>query len=184
MDSPLQELHLFLQVLFPTLLWALRSSVLLCQIVGGSSGLYGLPYCSNSNFRVIRVLLWLVSMSIGTGWPGDEHTWLLPSKIALIALVYSSFKLIWAAAIIIIPLQLLLLCCNHLFKTKNYQSMLNQHFAITTRIASRNHFAHKLTLYWHSLSFLEALDFNCSIFPQVLAISTRWKQPSLMTKAF
>ena len=36
---------------------------------------------------------------------------------------------------------------------------------------------------WHGLSFLEASDFNCSIFPQVLPVSLRWKQLSLMTKA-
>ena len=61
--------------------------------------------------------------------------------------------------------------------------MLNQHFSITIRIASRNYFAHKLMLYWHSLSSLEASDFNCSIFPQVLPVSLRWKWLSLMTKA-
>ena len=58
----------------------------------------------------------------------DEHAWLLPSEIALIALIYSSFKLIQAAAIINTPLQPLLSCCNCLFRTKNYQSMLNWHF--------------------------------------------------------
>ena len=52
-----------------------------------------------------------------------------------------------------------------------------------TRIASGNHFAHKLTLYQHSLSFLEAPDFNFSIFAQALPVSPRWKRLSLMTKA-
>ena len=99
---------------------------------------------------------------------GDEHTWLLPSEIALITLVYPSFKLIRAPAIIITLFRPLLLCCNCLFETKNYQSMFNWHFVIMTRIASGNHFAHKLTLYQHSLSFLEASGFNCSIFPQFL----------------
>ena len=109
----------------------------------------------------------------------DEHAWCLPSEIALIALVYSSFELIWAVAITITLLQPFLMCCNCLFKTKNYQSMFNWHFAIMTRIASRNHFVHKSVPYWHSLSFLK---FNCSIFPQVLPVSLRWKQLSLMTK--
>ena len=114
---------------------------------------------------------------------GDEHAWLLPLEITLIALVYPSFKLIWAQAIIITLFWPLLWHWNCLFKTKNYQSMFNWHFAITTRIASRNHFVHKLVLYQHSLSFLKASDFNCSIFPQVLPVSLRWKQLSLMTKA-
>ena len=114
---------------------------------------------------------------------GDEHTWLLPLEIALITLVYSSFKLIRAPAIIIILVQPLLRCCDHLFETKNYQRMLNWHFVVMTRIASRNYFVHKLALYQHSPSILEALDFNRSIFPQVLLVSLRWKRPSLMTKA-
>ena len=113
----------------------------------------------------------------------DEHTWLLPTEITLIALVCSSFELIWAPAIIIILVWPLLWCCDCLFNTKNYQSMLNWHFAVMTRIASRNYFVHKSALYWHSLSILEASDFNCSIFPQVLPVSPRKKQPSLMTKA-
>ena len=113
----------------------------------------------------------------------DEHALLLPSKIALIALVYSSFKLIQAPAIIIILFWPLLGCCNRLFETKDYQSMLNQHFVITTRIASRNYFVHKSALYQHSISILEASDFNHSIFPQVLPISLRWKQLSLRIKA-
>ena len=113
----------------------------------------------------------------------DEHTCLLPLEITLITLIYSSFELIWAPAIIINPFWPLLWHCNCLSKTKNYQSMFNRHFAITTRIASRNHFDYKLVLYWHSLGFLEALDFSCSIFPQVLPVSPRWKQLSLMTKA-
>ena len=74
-------------------------------------------------------------------------------------------------------------CCDHLFKTKNYQSMLNWHFVVTTRIASKNYFMHKSALYQHSLSILEALDFNCSIFPQVLPVSPRWKWLSLRIKA-
>ena len=113
----------------------------------------------------------------------DEHAWLLPSEITLITLIYSSFKLIWAPAIIITLFQPLLWRCNCLFKTKNYQSMFNRHFVITTRIASRNYFVHKSVLYQNSLSFLEVSDFNCSIFPQVLPVSPRWKQLSLMTKA-
>ena len=113
----------------------------------------------------------------------DEHTWLLPLEIPLITLLYSSFESIQAAAIIITLFQPLLLHCNRLFKTKNYQSTFNWHFAITTRIVSGNCFTHRSTLYWHSLSFLEALDFNCSIFPQVLPVFPRWKWLSLMTKA-
>ena len=85
----------------------------------------------------------------------DEHALLLPSKIALIALFYSSFKLIQEPAIIITLFWPLLGCCDHLFETKNYQSMLNQHFVITTRIASRNYFVHKSALYWHSISILK-----------------------------
>ena len=113
----------------------------------------------------------------------DEHAWLLPLEITLITLVYSSFKLIQAPAIIIILVWPLLWCCDCLFKTKNYQSMLNWHFVVMTRIASKNYFVHKSVLYWHSLSILEASDFNCSIFPQVLPVSPRWKRLSLMTKA-
>ena len=56
------------------------------------------------------------------------------SEIALIALVYSSFEVIQAPAIIIILVRPLLWQCDHLFETKNYQSMLNQHFAVTTRM--------------------------------------------------
>ena len=48
---------------------------------------------------------------------GDEHAWLLPLEITLIALVYSSFKLIWAPAIIITLFRPLLWCCNCLLKT-------------------------------------------------------------------
>ena len=114
---------------------------------------------------------------------GDEHAWLLPSEIASIALVYSSFKLIQAPAIIITLFWPLLWRCDHLVETKNYQSMLNRHFAITRRIASRNYFVHKSALYRHSLSILEASDFNHSIFPQVLPVSPRWKQLSLRIKA-
>ena len=64
-----------------------------------------------------------------------------------------------------------------------YQSMLNWHFAVMTRLASRNYFVHKSALYQHSFSILEASDFDCSIFPQVLPVSPRWKQLSLMIKA-
>ena len=113
----------------------------------------------------------------------DEHAWLLPLEIALIALVYSSFKLIRAPAIIITLFWPLLWHCDCLFETKNYQSMLNWHFAIITRIASRNYFVHKSVLYQHSLSILEASDFNHSIFPQVLPVSPRWKWLSLRIKA-
>ena len=113
----------------------------------------------------------------------DEHAWLLPSEIASIALVYSSFELIQAPAIIIILVWPLLWHHDHLFKTKNYQRMLNWHFVVITRIALRNYFIHKLALYRHSFSILEALDFNHSIFPQVLPVSPRWKQLSLMIKA-
>ena len=70
-----------------------------------------------------------------------------------------------------------------LFETRNYQSMLNRHFVITTRIASRNYFVHKSALDLHSFSILEASDFNCSILPQVLPVSLRWKWLSLRTKA-
>ena len=110
-------------------------------------------------------------------------TWLLPSEIALIALIYSSFELIQAATIIITLFQPFLLCCDYLFKTKSYQSTFNWHLAIMTRIASRSHFVHKSVLYWHSLSFLEASDFDCSIFPQVIPVFLRWKWLSLITKA-
>ena len=54
---------------------------------------------------------------------------------------------------------------------KHVQSAL----AIMTRIAWRSHFVHKPVPYWQSLSFLEASDFNHSIFPQVLPVSLRWK---------
>ena len=160
------------------------------KVLGNSRWLLG-------NYRIItnnkrKNITWnrmTVHQMASGGWLGgnrnsaDEHAWLLPLEITLITLVYSSFKLIRAPATIITLFWPLLWCCNCLVETKNYQSMLNRHFAITTRIASRNYFVHKSALYWHSLGILEALDFNCSIFPQVLPVSPRWKQLSGRIKA-
>ena len=138
---------------------------------------------SNDQTKIIWGLLYMKS-GRAAKWAANWWAHLAcTSEIGLITLIYSSFKLIWAPAIIITLFWPLLLCCNCLFKTKNYQSMFNQHFAITTRIVSRNHFVHKSALYQHGLSFLEAWDFDCSTFPQVLPVFLRWKQLSLMTKA-
>ena len=104
----------------------------------------------NEIFKVWHKIPYCFILSIEFQWNDDEHAWLLPSEIAWITLVYSSFKLIRAPAIIITLFQPLLWHCNHLFETKNYQSMLNWHFVITTRIASRNYLVHKSALYQHS----------------------------------